>query len=229
MKLTGEKFYLLFLSLLVRARKMREERAVRRAFYTHGFFRRCDQAFFKTYKNVDPFRISKEYLIARGSEEIYAYGETPITVWNEIAKRTALTSSDRVIDLGCGTARGLFFLASYYGCSVVGVDWISEFVERAQKISVQVGLNERATFSTQDIVSTKLDGATLIYLYGTCLDDEMILQMIDSFKKLASGTKIVTVSFCLNEYCQPNFFCVKEEFEALFPWGRGTLFIQEKI
>jgi SAM-dependent methyltransferase len=229
MKLAGEKFYLLFLSLRVRARKMREERAIRRAFYSHPFFRSCDQAFLKAYQNVDPFRISKEYLIAKGAEEIYVYGETPIRVWNEIAKRTTLTSSDRVIDLGCGAARGLFFLASYYGCSVVGVDWISEFVERAQKISAQVGLNERATFYTQEIVNAPLENATLIYLYGTCLEDELILQLIESFKRLAPGVRIVTVSFSLNEYCQPNFFSVKEVFEALFPWGRATVFIQEKV
>jgi len=228
MKLTGEKFYLLFLSLLVRARKIREERAVRRTFYKQTFFRSCDQVFLNAYKGIDPFRISKEYLIAKGAEEIYAYGETPITVWNEIAKRTTLTPKDQVADLGCGSARGLFFLDSYYGCSVVGVDWISEFVERARKISAQAGLSERAKFYTQEIVHTQLEGATLIYLYGTCLENEVILQLIESFKKLKLGTRIVTVSFSLNEYCGLNFFCVKEEFEALFPWGKATVFIQEK-
>lgn len=225
----GDWFYFPFLALVVKWRKISEERAVRRTFYHHLFFRSCDQAFLKAYQNVDAFRVSKEFLKAKGAQEIYTYGETPLTVWNEIAKRTALTLSDCVMDLGCGTARGLFFLASYYGCSVVGVDWISQFTERAQKISAQVGLNDRAQFYMQEIVHTQLDRATLIYLYGTCLEDEVIFELIESFKKLAPHTKIVTVSFSLNEYCGPNFFCVKEEFEALFPWGRATVFIQEKI
>jgi SAM-dependent methyltransferase len=215
--------YLLFLSFLVKWRFWKEEKAVRRLFYTNPAFQKCDLELLQNYRSQSPFEISKNFLQKRGDKNIYAYGETPLTVYEEIGKRCTLQATDHFIDLGAGRGRGVFFCAHRFGCNATGIEWIPEFVALAKKIDAP-----RVQFYCQDFFQADLQKATVIYLYGTCLEDDAILQLIKTFQKLPSGVKLVTVSFSLAEYDQTDHFLQKSQFTARFPWGKGEIFIQEK-
>lgn len=220
----GELVYLPFLRTLVQLRSSREERRVRRRYYHCPVFRRCEEALQSAYAGDDPFALSKEFLRRKGASEIHAYGETPLTTLEEIGRRAGLKSSDHLIDLGCGRGRGLFFLCSRFGCTGEGVDWLPAFIERAKQISFS-----RVTFRCDDLFDADLGGATHIYLYGTCLSSDEIGRLTQKFATLDSGTKIVTVSYPLSDYCEGNLFRVKDRFTAPFPWGKAEIFIQERF
>ena len=136
----------------------------------------------------------------RGDKDIYTYGETPLTTLETIAKECRLTGkADVVFELGCGRARTCFWLHEFVECHVVGVEQIPEFVTRANHVAVKFGV-QGVEFRNEDMLQTDLTGATVLYLYGTCLEKTFIEKLIKKFEKLPSGTKIITISFALEEF-----------------------------
>jgi hypothetical protein len=80
-------------------------------------------------------------------------------------------------------------------------------------------------FTLGDITTMNLSSATVIYLYGTCLQDDQIEKIARNMKKLPSATKIITVSYPLTDYF-PYGFKVQDQFEANFNWGKTDVYVQ---
>lgn len=218
MRSIGEFFALLFLFFAVKARLFREERRVQREFYGHLGFKKCDQALLKAYRGLNPYRMTKEFLKLKGISNVHQYGETPLTVMAQIARECSLTPTDRLIELGCGRGRGVFFLSEMIGCSVHGIEWNPLFVSLAQSIPAS-----KASFSCQDMCSADLSQASVIYLYGTCLDEESIQKLLSKLEGVAKETKIITISYPLSDY-SPSFV-VSKQFQVSFPWGNTEAYL----
>jgi hypothetical protein len=201
-----------------------ERRAVRLRFPA---FLAYERAFNKAYRFSNPFHICKNYLRQKGEAQIDAYGETPLLALLEIAKECELQSNDVLIELGCGRGRGVFFLSYCIGCRVIGIDWVPFFIHTANAISESTYPRLPVSFQCADMQQADLTEATAIYLYGTCLSDEAILDLIERFKKLPPKTKIITVSYPLAEY-SPHFRTLKQ-FSVTFPWGEGDVFLNGGI
>ena len=77
-------------------------------------------------------------------------------------------------------------------------------------------------------MQTDLKKATVIYLYGTCLEDHTIKALISRFKQVAPGTRIITVSYALSDYTDQPLFETMKRFPARFTWGEGDVYIQVK-
>lgn len=225
MKSIGEKFFLLYLIFITSFKKLIEELKVKRRYYLDEKFKQVDRALLSYYSNNNPYQISKRFLVQKGESQVHAYGETPLTSLEEIGIECEFTASDRVVELGCGIGRGVFFLAHRFGCSVLGIEWIPEFVENATRIARSY---ENVFFSCEDMLQCDLQGANVVYLYGTCLDDISIKALIANFKTLPKGTKIITVSYPLTEYEMEEFKVLKE-FTVAYPWGKAKVFLQVRI
>jgi hypothetical protein len=132
-----------------------------------------------------------------------------------------ISSSILVVGAGGPFSRNILVAAT-------GVEQIPEFVERGKHIAKSADLHS-VRLLHQDIIDADLSDATIIYLYGTCLEDEMIERLIEKFTHSQRGTRFITVSFPLSDYCQANLFRVKDEFTLRFPWGRAGVYIQERI
>ncbi len=208
MRLIGEFFQLLYFRIYVFFFQLREEREVRRCFYTDPSFRQQDLAFLKT-KN--PYKEKKAY----------PYGETPLTVGQQMADRFGLCKEDRFVDLGCGRGRLTAFLAFYKGCFALGVDWAESFIVQAQQLMRDF---PRVKFSCADFREIDLSCATFVYLYGTCLKEKDLGAVLERLSRLKEGAKVVSVSEPLDH---PSFF-LADQMEVSFPWGRGELFLNIK-
>ncbi len=187
------------------------------ALFRYPEFLKIDLALYFSYFFKSPFAISKEFLQKRNAEEIYSYGQTPLSTLDKIARECRLTSADVVYDLGCGNGRGAFWLATMVGCTVHGIEIIPQFVEKALKIKRRTNC-KNAFFSLQDMVSANLSEATFIYFY--LFDEEVTAKMIEKFSELEMGTKIVTISEPL-----PAPFKLLSQFEGRFPWGKTELYL----
>lgn len=203
-----------------------QEKRVSRGFYSQSLFQKCDLALKEAYKVHSPFVISKDFLKKKGEKEIDVYGEIPLTSLNKIAKECALEACDHVFELGCGRGRAAFFLRTIIGCRVTAIDWISFFIINAQKIVETLHI-ERIAFTCATIQSAKLNEATCIYLYGTCLSDEIIRQLCLRFLSLPSQVKIITLSYPLKDY-NAGFKTLKR-FMVSVPWGKIEVFLNQKI
>lgn len=196
-------------------------------YYPKWTFFKIDSSLLFSYAFDNPFKVSKRFLLKKGESEIYTYGETPLTTLDYIARKCGLTKKDVVFELGCGRGRTCFWLNQFIGCKVVGIEYIPEFIERALKIKEKFNLKE-VDFRLEDFLQTDLTGATVIYLYGTCLPDQTIIQLIEKFKNVPKGTKIITVSYSLTDYSSHNSFKVVMTFPATFTWGQGIVYVHIK-
>ncbi|KAA6464515.1 methyltransferase domain-containing protein [Acidobacteria bacterium AB60] len=68
----------------------------------------------------------------------------------ELAHAAGITAGTRVLDLGCGIGGPARYLASTFGCRVVGVDLSPGFIETATYLSRRTGLSDRVLFEVGD-------------------------------------------------------------------------------
>jgi tRNA A58 N-methylase Trm61 len=146
---------------------------------------------------------------------------------DHISKECQITPQDTVFELGSGRGRACFWLNTFIGCKVVGIEYIPEFVKRANTIKTRFEI-EDVEFRQQDMLNTDYSNATVVYLYGTNLEDSAIQKLVEKFQALASGTKIITISYSLNEYTSQPIFEVMKHFTAPFPWGMADVYLQIK-
>lgn len=224
-KLSMREFLsLLGLNFIVQLRNLIEFFKVAFKYYSNFQFLKADFSLRLMYLFHNPFSISKRFLIAKGENNIYAYGETPLTTLEKIAKECGITKNDCVFELGCGRGRTCFWLNSFIGCKVIGIEMVPDFVERAERITKKLGINN-IKFQLADMCTVDLQGATVCYLYGTCLEEETIQTLIEKFAKLPVGTKIITVSYPLTDYAVDSSFEVMKCFTGTFTWGETEIYL----
>lgn len=222
-----ESYWELFLlNFKVRYRNFIEYCKVATRFYSNRQFSVCDLKLLSEYVWKNPFKISKEFLLAKGESDPYAYGETPLTSLEIIAKKSGITSTDVVFELGCGRGRGCFWLNSFYGCKVVGIDFVPLFIQKANKVKDRYQV-KGVEFRCEDMLKADFSEGTIFYLYGTCLDEDFIKKLIKKFEKLPKGTKIITVSYPLSDYARDGRFTLIKQFPVPFTWGEGLVYLQK--
>lgn len=217
-------FSLLWLNFVVFTRNLCEFIKIAFKYYSNFSFLKADVSLLLMYLFHNPFSISKRFLKKKGEKEVHAYGETPLTTLEMIAEECNISPTDRVFELGCGRGRTCFWLNSFIGCNVVGIDFVPEFIERAKRIQSRLGI-KGVQFRLGDFCEADFNGATVFYLYGTCLDDETIKALIEKFSKMPVGTKIITVSYPLTDYEEKPCFEVLKRFTATFTWGEADVFL----
>lgn len=196
-------------------------------FYPDGAFAKVDLYLLMSYFFNNPFRISKRFLLERKDPNIYAYGETPLSSLDEIVRECGISAKDTVYELGCGRGRTCFWLNAFIGCKTVGIEYIPEFVQKAQNIKNKFHL-KNIEFHCEDMGDADFSDATVIYLYGTCLEDDFIRKLERKFAKLPAGTKIITVSYSLPEYAPEGRYEIMKRFPVRFAWGEGDVYLNVK-
>ncbi|MEH7127863.1 methyltransferase, partial [Neobacillus drentensis] len=61
----------------------------------------------------------------------HRYEPTPYSALEELFNNYQLTSSDRIVDFGCGKGRLNFFIHYHFGSTVVGIEMNEEFYQEA--------------------------------------------------------------------------------------------------
>lgn len=225
LKMSPKEFFsLLWLNLKVFFINTLEFFKIAFRYYGNTSFLKADVALRLMYLFHNPYKISKRFLMKRGDDDVYAYGETPLTSMDLIAKECHITPHDCVFELGAGRGRTCFWLNTVIGCSVVGIEYIPEFVDRANRIIKKLKMH-KIDFRIGDMLKADYSGATVCYLYGTCLDDAEIKMLVEKFAKLPSGTKVITVSYSLGEYSKNDNFELMKRFTVPYTWGDADVYL----
>jgi SAM-dependent methyltransferase len=196
-------------------------------YYSDGMFLKIDLKLISLYLFNSPFQVSKEFLDSKKAQDLYTYGETPLTTLEFIANQCQLSFKDTIFELGCGRGRACFWLNHFIGCRVVGIDCIPTFIERANSVKISCHVAD-IEFRLESILQTDFSQATVLYLYGTCYTTAFIKKLLSHLKHLPKGTKIITVSYPLIDYqTDPDFQLIKQ-FSAPFTWGNADVYLQIK-
>jgi SAM-dependent methyltransferase len=200
------------------------QREVKKKFYQDEPFAKLDKALLTAYIFKNPYIISKNYLKKHGQADVHTYGETPLITYEKIAKECDLNARDTFLELGSGRGRGVLFLSHFYHCFAVGIERIPQFVKLSRHIAKKHEVSN-AQFLCGDMLSVNIPDSSVIYLYGTCLEDAEISRLISRFKSLSNLPKIVTISYPLTDYDE-GVFQIEKTFTVSFPWGETEAYLQ---
>lgn len=194
-------------------------------YYGNREFRKVDLALLWSYVGENPYILSRKFLQERGEEEVYAYGETPLASMDKIAKECGISAQDVVIELGCGRARTCFWLALVLKAKVIGIDFVPEFIEKAEKVRKKYGVSG-VKLKCGDFLKKGFKEGTVVYLHGTCMTDGEITLLSDKLTRMKKGTKVITVSFPLTDYPLAEKWDLQKQFQATFTWGTTDVYLQ---
>jgi SAM-dependent methyltransferase len=198
-------------------------------YYPNAQFRRADLRCMSAYLMRSPYRICQRYLRDFPDNKVQKiYGETFFTTLDTIARAVGLSEKDVIYDLGCGRGRGVFWFNAMYKCRAIGVEIYPVFVTEARRIKKKVGI-DGVEFICANLMDLDYDDATVIYFYGTAFNDEAIAAVVDRFRKLKRGTRIVSVSYALTAYTKAPLFELEQKIRGKFLWGETNIFIQRKL
>lgn len=223
----SEFFRLFVTGLQYRVYKFCEFIRIACSFYSNFSFMKADISLYLMYLFENPYSISRKFLKSKKNSDIYTYGETPIPSLAKIAEVCGVTDKDHFYELGCGPGRACFWLYLFYHCRVTGIDYIDIFIDRAERIRKRLGFTG-LTFLSEDFFEADLHEATVIYLYGTSMQDSEIKKLTAKFSDLRKGTKIITVSFPLSDYLDEKHFELMKCFPVEYPWGPADVYMQIK-
>ena len=85
-------------------------------------------------------------------------GQRSATV--RLAQLAGINGSERVLDVGCGIGGPARYLASKFGCQVVGLDLTAEFVAVAMMLAHRTGLADRVTYRQGDALDLPFGDAS---------------------------------------------------------------------
>jgi predicted RNA methylase len=201
-------------------------------------FAKIDLSLLSDYWLESPFVISRHYLQLKLEPDIYQYGETPLLTIERIAQKLTINENDHVFELGSGAGRCAFWIACFCGCRVTGIEQIPQFIDCTQRLlDRHKPLKQKINFIRGNFLREDLSMATIVYLYGSKMSNREIESLVLNFNALKPETRIVTVSYSLNEIIGESknkdvlekSFPVIASFEAEFFWGKATVFVQKKL
>jgi SAM-dependent methyltransferase len=223
-----ETLKLLYLSFAVKVHYFNEWLKIVRKYYPNRRFCKADLLLRGFYLIYPPFKISKNFLCARGDEDLYTFGETPLTTLDRIAKEASLTKDDIIYDLGCATGRTSIWLRHFIGCQVIAIEYIPAFIKHAEWVKKRCKI-DKLTFLNEDMLEIDYEKASAVYLYGSCFEEEFLKQLINKLRALKPGAKVISVSYPLEEFSEELLFEVTKTFSAKFTWGEADVYIQKRI
>jgi ubiquinone/menaquinone biosynthesis C-methylase UbiE len=84
----------------------------------------------------------------------------------ELADLMAARASDVLLDIGCGIGGVARYLASRFGCRIVGIDLTPEFCDVARELTARLGLTDRVTVETANALAMPFADATFDGAYS---------------------------------------------------------------
>lgn len=175
----------------------------------------------------NPYLLCENYNKLYPSEKTQCYGETPFSTLSKIMSEVNAQQKDTVYEVGCGRGRASLWLRYFIRCTTIGIDINPFFITRATRVKKWFSLDQ-LTFKQTFAHWLDFDDASIIYLYGTCLHEDYIRELVDVFKKSPSGLKLITVSFSILDFGGKEDFIEEKVFKARFDWGLANVYIQRK-
>ncbi len=222
MRLIGDIVPLYFKT---RRKQKKEERLVKKRYYQNSPFAAVDRALKRAYFLRNPYTINRRFLQHKNEQDLHTYGETYLTSFERIAHTCGLSSSDHIIELGCGRGRGVFFWHYLLQARVQGIDWNPYFITKAKELQQKHAPQAPISFNCNEIDNTDLSQATAVYLYASHFEDTEIEKLLETLITCRPGCKVITVSYPLTEYQNASHFELKKVFPIPYLWGEAEVFL----
>jgi hypothetical protein len=198
---------------------------VHRYYVRHPLFFCADMLVLLQYFWKSPYRCIRQYDEQHPFKEIGPYGETSFGTFEAILTAFSIPKELGIAELGSGRGRLCFWLRMVRNQRyVLGVEAFPLFVHRAQRVQRWFKVHD-LEFLSGNWNDAAFNGIDVIYIYGSALEDGEIKKLAQRLAMLPSGTKIITISYWLDEYFEGHF---RREMKTpvTFVWGETEAYLQ---
>ncbi|MCI5143929.1 MAG: methyltransferase domain-containing protein [Candidatus Electrothrix sp. AR3] len=111
-----------------------------------------------------------------------------------LAEQAAITSTDRVLDAGCGVGGSSIFLAQQYGCHVTGITLSRVQVKQAQQYAAAHNVQERTTFFVADYIQVPYPEASFDVIWAiesVCHAENKKDFLQEAYRLLKKGGRLI--------------------------------------
>lgn len=169
-----------------------------------------------------PFTVHNQFQSLRG-KDIYSYGQTPLSIIEHLITNSVITTSDTVIDIGCGDGRVSLYLACM-GIKSVGIDHCSYFINQLNsfKSAVDREIRQNIDYKKCNFFDQALPSATIAFIYQLDIKDNDATSLGDSLK--ASGIKkVICIGFAISEYS--DYYTFVKKIPCWMPFGLTGIYV----
>ena len=126
------------------------------------------------------------------------YVPTPQDVVDRMLDMAKVTSSDFVMDLGCGDGRMLVTAARKFGASGFGVDINPDRILEANDNAKTAGVADKISFEVRNLFSTPIEKASVLTMY--LLPDVNLQLRPRILKEMKPGSRVVSHAFTMGDW-----------------------------
>lgn len=206
--------------LQIKLFQWKEQIGVIRRYYSSPRFIWLDFLFGVSAFFLNPYRLSRKFMEAKGEVQVHTYGETPLHTLDLLLKEAGTTAEDRYVELGSGRGKTCLWVSHFFKCEVKGIEWVPSFVLHAKILSFLSGI--KGTFEQTSFFESDLREATRVYLYAVHFSEKSILKLLAT---MPLHSKLITIS----EPPEAPFFEVEKKIKVCFPWGETEGFVSRKV
>ncbi len=172
-----------------------------------------------------PLTLIREAKLGEKREEELVYGETLPGTAYELLRRLELQPSDLVVDLGCGRGVVPLVASRALGVRAHGIDLLSGYIERCQRLARWLQVEELCTFEQGDLLKCAIPEAQVYFFAGTCLGAKTWNKVVRRLSQAApQGAWAISLSQALpSEQWEPL-----DEEKWPFSWGKATVYLARR-
>jgi SAM-dependent methyltransferase len=136
-----------------------------------------------------------EPIIGQAGKDV-VWVPTPPALVEKMLDMAGVTAKDLVMDLGSGDGRNII-AAAKRGARAIGVEFNPEMVALSNRMAVEQGVQERATFIEGDMYEADISRATVLALF---LLPDNLRKLSAKFAAMPAGTRIVANTFAIPDW-----------------------------
>jgi hypothetical protein len=141
------------------------------------------------YHLIRPLRLVFERLLRFRRQAAWVFLGTPTSLVSRLLEFGQVSSSDTIIDLGCGDGRILVHAAQQLGCTAYGIEQDLQYADIARKRVKDALVADRVEIQVGDATRAKLHGASVVFLF---LPQDAVRRLVpELLRRLPSGARIL--------------------------------------
>lgn len=142
--------------------------------------------------------VSSTTLLAEERAPDVRFVPTPEQVVMEMLRMAKVTKEDIIYDLGCGDGRIVINAAKAFGARGIGIDIDPERIKESTENALKAGVADRVKFLQQDLFTTDLREATIVFLYLLSELNERLRPKL--LRELRPGARVISHEFDMGDW-----------------------------